>query len=235
MKSWILAAALLAAVPAFATPASELAPKQQVLTESFLSYHPDLKFRLQGMRALEDGDPAAAFKAFRDSARYADKASQAMVAEMLWNGQGVEADRALAYAWMDLAAERGYRQFVTLRERYWRDLDTTQQQRALEIGQTVYAEFGDAVAQERLERKLAQGRRQVTGSRTGFVGSLTIYVPIPGGFTTVDGSTYYADHYWRPKEYFAWQDQIWKDPPTGQVDVGPLQNLPPTPPAPAAD
>src|SRR3546814_9279963 len=69
-----------------------------------------------------------------------------MVAEMLWNGDGVERDRALAYAWMDLAAERGYAGFLGLRERYWSALDEAGRARALEAGQEVYAHYGDAAA-----------------------------------------------------------------------------------------
>ena len=74
------------------------------------------------------------------------------------------------------------------------------------------------------------GRRETTGSRTGMVGNLKILIPGPGGFTSVDGSTYYAEHYWKPDTYFDWQDQIWRDPPTGSVEVGPLQSTPPPPP-----
>lgn len=231
MKTWMLALALAAALPAHAAdPSSEIAPRTEVLTENFLHYHPDLKFRMRGMASFEDGDHAEAHTAFKQSSRYADKASQAMVAEMLWNGLGTEANRALAYAWMDLAAERGYRNFVILREKYWLELDAAEREAAIAAGTAIYAEYGDEVAKPRLEAKLRQGMRQITGSRTGFTGALSIMVPSNGGWTTIDGSTYYADHYWRPDDYFDWQDTIWKDPPKGTVDVGPLQNLPPPPP-----
>jgi uncharacterized protein len=70
---------------------------------------------------------------------------------------------------------------------------------------------------------LRRGLRQVTGSRVGFVGALQIHVPGPeGSWTSIDGSTYYADRYWRPRDYFAWQDEIWRNPPSGTVEVGPL-------------
>lgn len=92
----------------------------------------------------------------------------------------------------------------------------------LRDGPAVYAEFGDEVAKPRLQRKLDAGRRKITGSRTGFVGALTIMIPGATGWTTVSGDTYYADHYWKPKEYFAWQDKVWSAPPQGVVDVGPV-------------
>ena len=68
----------------------------------------DLRFRLHGLEEFKAGRHEDAFKFFQRASFYADKPSQGMVAEMLWNGQGVAKDPALAYAWMDLAAERGY-------------------------------------------------------------------------------------------------------------------------------
>src|SRR3546814_17375883 len=79
--------------------------------------------------------------------------SQGMVAEMLWNGDGVERDRALADAWMDLAAERGYAGFHGLRERYWSALDEAGRARALEAGQEVYAHSGPAAPTPRKDPK----------------------------------------------------------------------------------
>jgi hypothetical protein len=224
----------LALGPQTSQARDEGGPRPEVLTESFLAYHPDLKYRMEGMAALEDGLPKAAFSAFQTAAKYADKAAQAAVAEMLWTGNGTAQDRPLAYAWMDLAAERGYQTFVGLREHYWNQLSADEQKRAVEVGDEVYAEFGDAVAKPRIEKKLRQGRGKITGSRVGFVGALQIHIPGPAGWMKVDGSTYYADHYWRADDYFAWQDQIWRNPPTGTVDVGPLQSLPGGTPEPAA-
>lgn len=197
-------------------------PHVAAMTEGFLKYHPDLRWRRIGLERFEDGEHADALEAFKRSARFADKGSQAMVAEMYWSGQGTAVDRARAYAWMDLAAERGYKDFLKIRERYWQQLDPAEQERALAIGQEVYAEYGDAVAKERLERKLGQGRRNVTGSRTGFVGSLTVLVPGNGSWITLDGSQYYEDRFWKPEQYFEWQDQIWREPYRGVVEVGEL-------------
>src|SRR5690606_37219363 len=93
-----------------------------MITAGFLKAHPDLRYRLHGLEKYKERDFDDALKFFRRAAFYADKPSQGMVAEMYWRGEGVEQDRALAYAWMDLAAERGYRGFLGLRERYWNAL-----------------------------------------------------------------------------------------------------------------
>src|SRR3546814_148199 len=111
-----------------------------MVTSGFLNSHPDLRYRLLGMEAMREDRHGDAFKFFRRAAHFADKPSQGMVAEMLWNGDGVERDRALAYAWMDLAAERGYAGFLGLRERYWSALDEAGRARALEAGQEVRSE-----------------------------------------------------------------------------------------------
>jgi len=221
MRPLLALALFLAAVtPVFAQ--DEGSPKAQVLTESFLAAHPDVKYRMEGLTALDQGQPERAYLAFRRASTFADKASQAMVGDMLWTGNGTAEDRVLAYVWMDLAAERGYTMFISKREKYWAQLNSEQQARAKLEGLAVYDEFGDAAAKPRLERKLDRARRKITGSRTGFVGALKIMIPGPGGWTTINGDTYYADHYWKPKDYFAWQDKVWSAPPTGVVDIGPM-------------
>jgi hypothetical protein len=222
LRATLLAAALLLGPAAAPAATEERSPDAEVLTEGFLYAHPDLKHRLAGMQRYEEGKFEEAFDHFMEAARWADKLAQAMVAEMLWNGSGTGQDRAAAYAWMDLAAQRGYPSLVGLRERYWHALDQDQRRRALEVGQGIYAEFGDEVGQERLRRRLERERRKITGSRTGFTGALSVYVPFEGGWKRLDATEYYADKYWVPEKYFAWQDRIGQLPPSGVVKIGPL-------------
>lgn len=199
----------------------------------FLGAHPDLRWRQAGLDAYAKGDHAKAMENFKKAARFADKPSQGMIAEMLWRGEGVAADRASAYAWMDLAAERRFRTMLIQREIYWRDLSEAERAQALQVGEGLYAEYGDKVAQPRLERKLRFARRNTTGSRTGHTGNLKIIIDTLSGPVTIDGSDYYHPDYWEPTRYWAWQDSGWKDPPRGVVDVGPLST--PAAPPPAAN
>lgn len=134
---------------------------------SYRTYHPDQYFFALGMDAHLDHRYAESLERFRQAARYADKPSQLALAIMARDGLGREADAAEAYAWADLAAERGYREFLVLRERIWAGLDETQRTRALALGTQYYAEYGDAVAKPRLERLLRIGLAQKTGTRTG--------------------------------------------------------------------
>lgn len=208
-------------------PPPPTAAQQQVMnTEMFLGAHPDLRWRREGLQSLEEGRDAEALTRFKRAARHADKPSQAMVAEMLWTGWGTAVDRPLAYAWMDVAAERAYVPFVVKREQYWKQLSEAERAQALDVGRAVYDEYRDDVAKPRLERWLRRAMRNVTGSRTGFVGALQVIVPGPGGIAmTIDGSKYYDGQYWQPEQYWAWQDSLWKDPQTGHVDVLPLETI----------
>jgi uncharacterized protein len=226
VRAGLLGLAFTLSLPAPALASRSKQAEAIEVSEGFLAAHPDINFRRQGLQAFEDGFLGDAVTYFTRSARYGDKASQAMLAEMYWKGTGVAQDRALAYAWMDLAAERFYPAFLALRERYWAELGASERERVVKVGEPLYAEFGDEVAKPRLERELRLGLRQMTGSRVGFRGGLTIYIPGPAGVPiAVRGSQYYAKKYWEPEKYWQWTDEIWSKPPTGRVDVGELERM----------
>src|SRR5687767_7064117 len=71
-------------------------------------YHPDTHYRRLGFTSYAAGNHYEAVSYLTRAARYADKPSQLALALMYWEGDGVDADRARAYAWADVAAERGY-------------------------------------------------------------------------------------------------------------------------------
>ncbi len=182
-----------------------------VESDTFRNGHPDIRWRQDGFRSLELGDTRRAFSHFQRAALYADKPSQAMVAEMLWTGRGTLRDRSLAYAWMDLAAERQQRDFLLKREYYWSQLDATDRDKALELGRAVYAEFGDDVAKPRQEREMARVIREMTGSRVGWSAFMTSRpYRERKGFEQIDSTEFFADRYWDPKVYWQWQDRTWQ-------------------------
>lgn len=127
-SSHLLGALLLLAAPVLAAqsrdPGAPMMQQDVLISEAFLSSHPDLSNRLRGFHELQRGSPQRAAAYFRRASRYADKTSQAMYAEMLWTGNGVARDRAAAYAWMNLAAERGYTSLLAAREHYWASLNS---------------------------------------------------------------------------------------------------------------
>ncbi|MDQ3205764.1 MAG: sel1 repeat family protein, partial [Pseudomonadota bacterium] len=100
----------------------DLIDDPRAIAAGFLNFHPDLQYRSYGIDAHAKKNVDRAMVLFRGAAFYGDKPSQAMIGEMTSRGEGVPRDQALAYVWMDLAAERGYVDFTLLRERYWRAL-----------------------------------------------------------------------------------------------------------------
>lgn len=221
----IAAATLFAAATASASPLAEVRDDDPLIvnSEAFQRGHPDLLWRNRGIFEYQRRRYADAARYFRDAAYYGDKPAQAMLAMMSWNGEGVGADRAQAYAWIDLAAERGYEAMVATREKFWAALDEAERRRALELGKDLYAKFGDEHARDRLDREIVRAKTQLTGSRLGRAGTLAVFVPGPDGrMRPIDGSLFYSARYWSPERYRDWQDQRW-ELPQGHVEVGPVQ------------
>ena len=136
--------------------------------DDFDIYHPDEHYRRLGFDAWKEGHRDAALRYLRHAARYADKGAQLGLAFVYLEGTAADPpDVATAYAWSDLAAERGYKEFLVVRERIWKSLDVAQQERAKQIGAKLFAEYGDTVAKPRLEALLRAGLAHKTGTRTG--------------------------------------------------------------------
>lgn len=232
-------------VPAAAQPLDESLQVALLNDPYIVETHPDLRYRQLAIRAYESGDKTAALDWLRKAAGYADKPSQAMLATMYWNGDGTATDRPRAYAWMDLAADRGYRDLLVQREHYWAALDTAERRQAIAVGQKIYAAYNDKAGLARLDGALRQEANRATGSRTGFGGNnLTVRMrggtagpgltpaldggPTEVGGTPVRGEDYYSPELWSASEYTKLKDDVWEQArlETGTVEVGPLQHLP---------
>lgn len=236
----VLGLAIAAMQVSAASPQNEIPGIPDALLNSpgFLNAHPDLLHRRQGSRDYAEGRFDRAAAQFERAARHADKPSQAMLAEMHWDGSGVNADRALAYAWMDLASERAYRQFLLRREAMWLQLDTAEQSRAIEVGQSIYDRYGDRVAKPRLEAEMRRAFRAATGSRVN-PGSLNLRIghraieaqSVPQSDTFDDRAmpstsieeAFYNERFWVAEQYWQLQDAQWADRPTYEVVVRPIQ------------
>jgi hypothetical protein len=203
--------------------------------------HPDQYYEFAGMHAYFAGKYPEALKAFTAAARYADKLSQLSIGLMYLNGQGVQKDPVTAFAWVAIAAERKYPQFLTTRDEIWSQLDAHQRDQARALVANLYAEYGDSTAKLRMTMVLRRERTHLTGSYLGFgsdsvssetpaqffgVGEAGSGYPACGG-ETIDGATMtgcgniYASWRWDPKQYFAVRDGAW----TGTVSVGALQDV----------
>jgi hypothetical protein len=201
----------------------------EVAVES--SGHLDQLFRKRGFEAYERGRHDEARRHFEYAASYADKTSQFVLGLMHRDGVGVPRDPATAYAWLDLAAERGYPTFLAEREAVWNSLDARGRERAIEVATALYERYGDAVAKARhaaeirryLRRSIAghpslKGGHIVTLDRT--CGGVTRM--LRGGGCRVDD--YFTEERFDPRTYWATQDDLYM--PRGKVVVEPLQKLP---------
>lgn len=227
-RFFAVALGLLACSTALALdPPAPPAHPAPAASDDFLYYHPDLGSRHDGLEAYSHGHYDYALRAFTRGARFADKPSQAMLASMYWDGLGTPQDKATAYAWADLAAERGYPWLLATRERYWQAMTEDERHRAIDIGQKLYAEYGDAVAQRRTESWMSRGRKQATGSHTGFVGAMEVYEGDGFGVSATgsDANSYYADKRWKPAQYWGAQARAWNPNAKGTVSVGTLQQV----------
>jgi len=194
--------------------------------------------RLLALKSEKQGHAASAVRHFTSAARFADKYSQHRLSLAHWHGQGTPVDRAQAYIWADLAAERGHREFLQIRERIWMELSAAERERALAEGPAFYAEYGDAAAKPRQVRHMLAFLRRATGSHTGFQAeNLQIAGgPTSGSFSSdtgagtagFDGSfqvsarSLYSRERIDREAYWTAQDDVLDWAARGRVEVGEL-------------
>lgn len=199
--------------------------------------HPNEESRLNGLKAYQGGHHAEAIEHFERAASYADKHSQHYLSLIYWHGQGVAPDRVRAYIWSDLAAERGSRKLLAIREKMWAELTPGQQQQVAAQGADFYARYGDETTKPRAETEIRRFARGMTGSRVGYRNQridITQGGPINGSFGnatpgmlaasaivvgSTNGDQLYAEDRTKLSEYWRAQDA---ELDSGRVDVGPV-------------
>jgi hypothetical protein len=236
---WLLVA-LLVASQAWAAPQLELTKASFLDIDSNLRSaqgHPNERERFIGLKAYKSRRYVEAIEHFQRAASFADKYSQHYLSLIYWYGEGVERDPVRAYIWSDLAAERGSRRLLAIREKMWAELDESQKKRVEIEGLGYYDLYGDVVAKPKAEREIRLFATKMTGSRVGFQQKLDIQNggPINGSFGNagpavlasagaVSGSTNERDLYGDERTGLAayWREQD-KELNGGRVDIGPLQ------------
>ncbi len=206
------------------------------MAEASTWYHPDLFGEFAGFRSYAHRDYQGAFKYFEVGAYYADKLSQLCIGLMHLNGEGTKKDPVTAYAWLDLAAERGYPDFVATRDRVKATLTPEQIAQAMELRKTLAERYADNVAKPRMATQLRQGQMQMTGSHTGFDSGI-LHADLAGSSNSAhcgatpevggqavpqagcSSDSIYSKERWEPNLYFASRDHQWK----ATVTVGTLE------------
>lgn len=129
---------------------------------------PNEEARMAGLKSYKTGRYKQAADQFERAAFYADKYSQHYLSLMHWYGVGMDRDPVGAYVWSDLAAERGSRRLLAIREKMWSQLTPGQQAQVQTQGEAFYARYGDAIAKPRAETLMRRFAREMTGSRVGY-------------------------------------------------------------------
>jgi len=239
LAGWAALGSALAAEPLKLVDASFLEIDGQLKSAKG---HPNEEARLNGLKAYQNGHFDEAIRHFERAASYADKHSQHYLSLIYWHGQGVAPDRLRAYIWSDLAAERGGRKLLAIREKMWAALTPEQQEQVPAQGVEFYAKYGDDTAKPRAEAEIRRFARGMTGSRVGYRQRMDIIQggPINGAFGnagpamlaasamavgTTTGDQFYAEDRTKMSQYWRAQDSE-LDSGSGRVEVGPVSRDP---------
>lgn len=145
----------------------------------------------QANQVFERSDYKRAFFIYRNElAPTGDKYGQYMVGYMYLTGKGVPEDRVTASAWYRLAAERGTKEFIMVRNRLVAKLDAAETARSDQLFLELRKSYGDLPLLMREIRKDEMALRARTGTRTASGSSpMTIIGP---NRTAMSGADYYG-------------------------------------------
>lgn len=209
--------------------------------------HPDLFGEYAGMERYYACRFSSAMKYFKIGANFADKLSQLTIGLMYLKGQGVAKNPATACAWLELAAERKYPEYVAASNAVCGALSPAEQQQSKATLASLLPEYGDKVAMRRMVTKLHVTKATMyTGSRVGFdfgqsaasgkLGSMGAFsygnlsggcgapamqyggIPVPVKHCSM--VSLWSPWYWTPKIYFAVRNGTY-----GHVSVGKLTEI----------
>jgi len=177
----------------------------------------------QAQRAYERGLYLAAMEQYRIAAQWGDKFGQYNIGVMYLRGEGVDFDPVRGWAWLELAAERDYPQFVEPADELYAMLDEEQRQlgRAI-LEEELMPEYGDDVAVERAARRMERERRNMTGTRTGSLGMAAMLTVIDDSGTHM-GHEYYSEERWDYEQIIEAEQQFMTHWAQGRIDLQPME------------
>jgi hypothetical protein len=138
------------------------------------SARPGVYFFEKAVKAFENDQYAFAKEMYEVSASWAYKPAQYNLSVMYSRGQGVPVDLSRAAAWITLAAERGEPRYINARDAIIINLDSEQVEKANRILEQLKPKYADEKALKKAKKRWRNVKRDVTGSRLGFVGSAKI-------------------------------------------------------------
>ncbi len=157
---------------------------------------PGTEFLERGNRFYRQGDYDAAVGNFQLASHWGDKMGQFNLGLLYVNGQGVERNPLRGWAWIELAAERGYPHYRQVADGIWGQFEPKHRKIARRILEDeLRPEYGDEVAIERTSREMKRRLRKNTsgGSRVG--ANRVVYVEDRAG-NLISGHQYFHPDRW---------------------------------------
>jgi hypothetical protein len=183
------------------------------------------------MEAHAEGDVASAIRDFERAARYADKPSQFALGVIYLKGEGVPRDRALAFAWLDVAAERDYPEVVEQRDLLWAQMTDGERAAGELLSSRLFKRYGDAKAKPRHRSKTMAALQHSLGKSKSVRDDVIVTDLMNCSAGVVDlrrgnpcAEREFFAHRFDPERYWAVQDANWGR--GGVVDVGPVIKSP---------
>ena len=183
------------------------------LNEEEARFTPGLYYFHKGCDDYSRGDHVGAMHAWQVAAGWAMKDAQYDLGIAYFRGRGVAIDRPRGLAWLALAAERKDEAFVTSLAAAWDEASEAEHADANAIWRELRKHYADAVALPKAEGRYRQEVAQITGSRVGMPGHVSIWTRALGR----------VDVAWFKTEKQERADRNFGKLPTGRVDIGPLE------------
>ena len=183
------------------------------LNEEEARFTPGLYYFHKGCDYYSRGDHAGAMHAWQVAASWAMKDAQYDLGIAYYRGRGVEVDRPRGLAWLALAAERKDEAFVTSLAAAWDEASEDEHAKANAIWRELRKTYADPVALPKAENRYRQEVANITGSRVGMPGHVSIWTRTLGR----------VDVAWFKTEMQERADRNFGKLPVGRVDIGPLQ------------
>ena len=185
------------------------------LNEEEARFVPGLYYFHKGCDYYTRGDHEAAMHTWQVAAGWALKDAQYDLGIAYFRGRGVAIDRPRGLAWLALAAERKDEAFVTSLAAAWDEATENEHAEANAIWRELRKHYADAVALPKAQRRYRQEVAQITGSRVGMPGHVSIWTRALGR----------VDVAWFKTEMQERADRNFGKLPVGRVDIGPLEPL----------
>lgn len=138
-------------------------------------FFPGVYFFRKGCRAYADGNWSDAIDLWTQSASWGHKGAQYNLGIAYLKGKGVSANVPLGLAWLGLSAQGDDAQFQDSFDAAWYASVVEDRIEAKQRYEVLKPIYGDDVAFKRALRRYSDELRNLTGSRVGGSGNLTIY------------------------------------------------------------